>query len=928
MAAEVMNSLDVLRRQDKICSAFERAWQSVDRQSGEPPRLERYLDGDSPPGLVRELLALEFEYRLRAGEQPSVNDYARRLPEHRELVELVLGHTDGELIDGRFRVARRVAAGGLGQVLVAYDQELCREVALKEPLDQYADHFEVQRRFLRECRVTSSLEHPGIVPIYDVGRRDDGRPFYAMRLIRGESLQAAIDAAHAAGPPPVRMLRELLRRLIDVARTMEYAHIHGVLHRDLKPANIMLGPYGETQVVDWGLAKVQGDTADSGTPPAADTGAETQIGTAIGTPAYMSPEQAAGRHNEVDARSDVYGLGAMLFVLLTGKKPFDGELDEVLARVCAGQVPRPSSLASDVPGPLEAICIKAMARQPDQRYQSASELAADLRCWLDDEPVSVFHDPLAVRLGRWTRQHRSLATGLGALLVTGLVGLLIGALVLGKANRRLEQSRQTAQYNFDQARNAVDDLLTAVSEETLLDTPGLQPLRQHLLRRALSYYRDFVVRGSDSPRVREGLAASYRNAGNVAAELGEREDAIDLLERAVELDRALHSEAPENGKHRAALAQSLDDLAIVQILHHELDGARASLVMALELRQAEAREAPEDPDVANGLASTLAQTAYVEWYKDPGRAAEIYEEACTLREPLVEAHPERADFRRGLASVYNNLGLLRRELDDLPAAIELHGKAQALQHDLVERSPNDMEARSHLAKTYANLGISLVDAGRLADASESYRRASDLFAQLAADNPAVPGYQVDQAKMILNQAEQLRRLKGPAAALPLLERGLEILNRIEVRRSGSLPARIAIGQTLYAFSETYRQLGRLDEALAASSEGRSSLLELIEKDPSNLYLHTQLTPLLHSRAGLFWQLGRRHDAMATYGEALQHQQTVAAAGAPETPPHTFLQQMLAEVGERLSEAPVELRAELRRSLGELPPELSGKLPEE
>jgi serine/threonine-protein kinase len=244
----------------------------------------------------------------------------------------------------RFRVLRPHAKGGLGEVFVARDEELHREVALKKIQTPHADDPQSRSRFLLEAEVTGGLEHPGVVPVYGLGTYPDGRPFYAMRFVKGESLKDAIQHFHAADVPGrdpserTLALRQLLGRFVAVCYAMAYAHSRGILHRDLKPANVMLGPFGETLVVDWGLAKVVGHLAGGdeqveGTlrPPSADGSAPTQMGSAVGTPAFMSPEQAAGQVDLLAPASDVYSLGTMLYCLLTGKAPFEGrEVGEAL----------------------------------------------------------------------------------------------------------------------------------------------------------------------------------------------------------------------------------------------------------------------------------------------------------------------------------------------------------------------------------------------------------------------------------------------------------------------------------------------------------------------------------------------------------------------------------------------------------------------
>ena len=402
----------------------------------------------------------------------------------------------------RFRILRPHARGGLGAVFVALDEELHREVALKQILDHHADDPTSRTRFVLEAEITGGLEHPGIVPVYGLGSYGDGRPYYAMRFVRGDSLKDAIASFHADESPKADpgkrslALRRLLRRFVDVCNAIDYAHTRGVLHRDIKPANVIVGKHGETLVVDWGLAKAMGrsetgSTSDERTlmPSSASGSAETLPGSVLGTPAYMSPEQAAGDLDRLGSQSDVYSLGATLYCLLVGRPPFEGnDVGAILRAVRNGDFPTPRTSDSAIDRALDAVCLKAMALKPEDRYASCRSLADDVERWAADEPVSAWREPLPTRAGRWIRRHRTWVIAASAAALATLVGLGAVATVQARANRDLTRhnsdllaanrrenaARSQAEARFALARDAIEAYYTGASEDVLLKEPQLE----------------------------------------------------------------------------------------------------------------------------------------------------------------------------------------------------------------------------------------------------------------------------------------------------------------------------------------------------------------------------------------------------------------------------------------------------------------------
>jgi len=437
---------------------------------------------------VEELLN-RWEDLREQGEDISAEELCRDCPELASVVQeriaelrridrfLSTGQLGGSADEltpaGRYRPVQLHAQGGLGEVFIARDDELNRQVALKRILPAQSQIPDRRHRFQFEAEITGNLEHPGIVPVYGLGYDGHGCLYYAMRFIHGETLQQAVERFHRTYPPgrefgaQAMAFQKLIRSFLTVCQTIAYAHGQKVIHRDIKPANIMLGHYGETLVVDWGLAKQIGkqDTAPPPIPteatvtvennrPTSSPVDETLFGQIKGSPAYMSPEQAEGAIGNIGVRSDVYSLGATLYAILTGHTPLAGKsLTEILDKVRRGDFPRPRQLRADLSKPLEAICLKAMSHNPSDRYETALALAADIEHWLAGDPVSAWKEPWTVRAGRWMRRHQTLVSTTSAAVLVALLGLGVVAALQRQANRTLgEKNEQLVAANASESK--------------------------------------------------------------------------------------------------------------------------------------------------------------------------------------------------------------------------------------------------------------------------------------------------------------------------------------------------------------------------------------------------------------------------------------------------------------------------------------------
>jgi serine/threonine protein kinase len=350
---------------------------------------------------------------------------------------------------GRYTIKNEHGRGGQSQIFLAVDEHIGREIALKQLLPE-AKALDVANatpvgkttaaaiRFLREARITGRLEHPNIVPVYELGRRLDGSHYYTQKLVRGETLRKKLAAC--------RTLQErlaLLGHYLGVCQAMAYAHSRNVIHRDLKPENVMIGEFGETVVLDWGLAKVQGQPdvvglieKDAKSPALDGHPSVTVAGHALGTPSYMSPEQALGKLESVDERSDVWSLGAMLYEVLTGQPPFTGDTAfEVIGKVIKDPVAKVATLSPDAPPELVAICQRAVSRDPEQRYGNAKELTGEVEAYQSGSRIKSYEYSSLELVQRFVRKNRALS----GVVATSVV-LLLAAFGLIFHEYKKEQS--------------------------------------------------------------------------------------------------------------------------------------------------------------------------------------------------------------------------------------------------------------------------------------------------------------------------------------------------------------------------------------------------------------------------------------------------------------------------------------------------------
>jgi serine/threonine protein kinase len=478
----------------------------------------------------------------------------------------------------RYRRGKFFRGGGLGQIHLALDREFQRTVALKTIRPEYAQNDSMRERFVLEAEITGNLEHPGVVPAYGLGTSRDGLPYYAMRLVKGRNLRECLDGLHPPAPAGKkcrgvadlraggRELRELVRHFVAVCQTLEYAHKRGVIHRDLKPSNLMVGDHGETLVIDWGLAKALGrrlpeDLApgDSLFVPRTSSGSGEATRGTVGTPGYIPPEQYDEPGDKTTAASDVYALGAILYEVLTGRGPFQElrrEVDQIKSATLHGDFPLPRLINPTAPRALEAICLKAMSTKPVQRYSSAAELAEDVKRWQDDEPVSALPETWSNRLGRWERKNRR-AVRVGSVALALLAaGATAAALLVTRAWKESEVSRNDAVESLGQVLSLTDRILEKSDQELAL-FPKSHEFRLSLVQLAEPTLREIGQRSPSDPRAIRSLIRSLLLQGRVHVQLGREAEAKTAIDQAMLLIEPLASSVDVPEVDRGLLADVL-----------------------------------------------------------------------------------------------------------------------------------------------------------------------------------------------------------------------------------------------------------------------------------------------------------------------------------------------------------------------------------
>ena len=680
---------------------------------------------------------------------------------------------------GDYELLQELGRGGMGIVYRAFQRSVNRLVALKviRP-DRLASMTKATRqkiieRFRTEAEAAARITHDNLVTVYEVGC-EAGCHFFSMRHIEGSSLSEKT-RKHPADN------RQAAEWLEPVCRAVDAVHRNGILHRDLKPQNILLeASTGRTLLADFGLAKLVDE--DEGM---------TQTGDAVGTPSYMSPEQFEDA-SSVGVGTDIYGLGATLYCLLSGRPPFQASSAMLTMKqvISTDAVPL-RQINPAVDRDLETICMKCLDKSPARRYDTAAALADELKRYLEGRPILARPVSLLERAARWCRRNPLVASLIGATFAA----VVFGVTALGISNVRTEAARKRSEESFQEAMSAVNDLFTRVSEERLLNEPGLQPVRRDLLQRAREYYERFLQRRANDPALKSELAATQFKMGLIVEELESPEAALVWFAKARDQQKAQVAGQPDSLEDARSLSNSLMAMGRVSLKLGKLDNANEFFNDAEKLRGSlleKTQDADARFDLQRLFANCRMNLGLVERPRgnfDQARA--LYLEAQDQRRKALPTRPKDRAMRRDLAKGFYNLANLAIERSDEAGLRENVDEAIKRLEELLAENPRDLDDQYLL--------------------SLCYRLRADLFAALAQRDPqfgpaAIDDY--DQAARIVQKLSDLN---------PSVTKFLRELVRL----------RINLGQLS-------AQQNQIDEAIAQFRRALALLEQLIKQSPDML----------------------------------------------------------------------------------------------
>lgn len=814
---------------------------------------------------------------------------------------------------GRYILGEEIARGGMGVVYRATDTVLSREVAVKVLQAKYGPDSGAARRFAEEARITGQLQHPAIPPVHDLGTLPDGRPFLAMKLIRGQTLEQLLKGRADLAADRGRFLAAFEQ----LCQAIAYAHAHNVLHRDLKPANVMVGSFGEVQVMDWGLAKVLAsrererpeadpDETTAGTQVVGLRDSDeqfTQAGSVLGTPAFMPPEQAVGAVGKIDARSDVFGLGAILAVILTGKPPFSGgSVETTRVQAAQGKVTECFARLDECGAhpDLVALCKRCLSPEKDDRPADAGEVAkevAQLRAAADERARQAELDRVRLEGEQATAETRAAerhkrrrlwlaSAGVVALAVVGGLAAVLAVQrranadlqaaneEVTQANRELQASNEREAQRFGLAMDAIKVFHGEVSEDLLLKEKKFEGLRTKLLRGAADFYRKLEgqLKDQNDPKSREALAVAYETLADLMDKIGSKADTLAMHQQALAVRRDLASRLEAGDAEKLNVTNGLVKVGWALEDTGDLKGALSRYQEAAAL----AETVP---------ASVAARAVLGKCQRNIGDALRLlgrfdearveYDNALATIQQLIDAEPTNVSHLQSMAVTLNNyaVGLAQIRAGE---SVAMHERALSFYQRVLDSHPSNPDYKLKVARSHLNRAMALGLAGMPSDAVLAVlEKARVILQPLTEEYPAVTNYQYELGTVEGYMGHELdARARKPAEAMAAYARARDIFQNLVDAHPDVPTYREHLAINIQNVGFYFQQAGKPTEALAAYEKAQAIFQGLAESNrwtdlQDNLLRSTNLV-------GNMLQLtGRFEEAVAAFRKALQVQEALA-----------------------------------------------------
>jgi tetratricopeptide (TPR) repeat protein len=766
-----------------------------------------------------------------------------------------------------------------------------RTVALKI-IKPGMDTRQVIARFEAERQALAMMDHPNIAKVLDAGTTDGGRPYFVMDLVRGVAITDYCDQSNLS-------TRERLELFVTVCQAVQHAHQKGVIHRDIKPTNVLVTMQDgrpAPKIIDFGVAKATSQRLTERTPM-------TGFAQLIGTPLYMSPEQAELSPLGVDTRSDVYSLGVLLYELLTGTTPFDKDrlhaasFDELRRIIRDEQPARPSArissfshsgspgvretashattlaerrrgdsrrLVQTIRGDLDWIVMKCLDKDRNRRYESANDLAWDIRRYLDNEPVLASPPSWTTGLAKWARRHRGLVTAAGLLTVMIAVSSSAGAFFVAQeqaatrralveseqneralqvTNEELEKERRRAEENLRQARAAVDRLFTRVAGD-LTDVPHLTEMQRALLEDALEFYQQFLGQDQNDPTLRHETARAYQRVGNIQHALGRTIAAVEAFQQATALLEELVKEYPADRtfRHDLMLAYGAHSYTLLWTSDQQTIELRER---QLSVARTIAEQNPSDPSTWEWVAASHTDVGGANVVAGHvARAEPHFREGLRVLEDLYDRHPELPKNRSSLSHCrlwFGNVLMMRRKYDE---AEPLMRSAVAIRRELLAASPEQASLRLGLAHAAHKLALLCRLRGENGESLELQRESIGLYEKLFDDFPDVLEHrrQLGQAHYELARVLFVTGLTRDAEVAQ--RRATFHLDRLAEASPQTMVYQLNDAEFLFALGQTLAHGAHGTEAAAEFHRALAYYQAALERFSAQLRPHAELAAFL------------------------------------------------------------------------------------